>query len=208
MPSRVVVKCMVQLFNFWNGYFPPSKRCEDLNYIPLILGTQILDLQVFIFAGKYITSLKCTVYNLSCITRLGVAKQLSSVSGSGAIHLYRKPPQHHLHSLLPPSILFWIVTSSSNIYSDPMPRKPRSKPLRQHYTRDLKRRVIYQAEVLGYSSTKIAIELSMPLTVVQRVRRTWSEIGEVCQDRKYKGRAPMMSTAAVSVSLHSPCLLA
>ena len=87
---------------------------------------------------------------------------------------------------------------------DTMPRKSRSKPLRQHYTRDLKRRVIYQAEVLGYSSTKIAIELSMPLTVVQRVRRTWSEIGEVCRDRKYKGRAPLMSTAAVSVSLHSP----
>ena len=61
-----------------------------------------------------------------------------------------------------------------------MPHKPRSKPLRQHYTRDLKRHVIYQAEVLGYSTTKITIELTMPLTVVQRVRRTWSEIGEVC----------------------------
>ena len=132
----------------------------------------------------YIISLKCIVYNLSCITRLGVAKQLRSVSGSGEIHLYWKPQQHHLHSLLPPSILSWIVTSSSNIYSDPMPRKPQSKPLRQHYTRSLKRRVIYQAEVLGYSSTKITIELSMPLMVVQCVRRTWSEIGEVCWDRK------------------------
>ena len=89
-----------------------------------------------------------------------------------------------------------------------MPHKPRSKPLRQHYTCNLKRHVIYQAEVLGYSSTKIAIKLSMPLTVVQCVRRTWSEIGEVCRDRKYKGRAPMMSTAAGSVSLHSTCLLA
>jgi transposase len=114
---------------------------------------------------------------------------------------------HLPHSLLASSTLSWIVTSLPNIYQDTMPRKPRSKPLRQHYTRDLKRRVIYQAEVLGYSSTKIAIELSMPLTVVQRVRRTWSEIGEVCRDRKYKGRAPIMSNAAVSVSLHFPCLL-
>ena len=58
-------------------------------------------------------------------------------------------------------------------------------------------------EVLGYSFTKIAIELSMPLTVVQHVRRTWSEIGEACRDQKYKGQAPLMSTAAMSVSLHS-----
>jgi hypothetical protein len=106
-------------------------------------------------------------------------------------------------SLLYPGHLHYRLTPST---PDTMPRKPRSKPLRQHYTRDLKRRVIYQAEVLGYSSTKIAIELSMPLTVVQRVRRTWSEIGEVCRDRKYKGRAPLMSTTAVSVSLHSPLL--
>ena len=101
--------------------------------------------------------------------------------------------------LLCPGQLYYYLAYSL----DTMPCKPRSKPLRQHYTRDLKRRVIYQAEVLGYSLTKIAIELSMPLTVVQRVRRTWSEIGEVCRDRKYKGRAPLMSTEAVAVSLPS-----
>jgi hypothetical protein len=65
---------------------------------------------------------------------------------------------------------------------DTMPYKPRSKPLRQHYTCNLKRCMIYHVEVLDYSSTKIAIELSMPLTVVQCVRRTWSEIGELCRD--------------------------
>lgn len=82
-----------------------------------------------------------------------------------------------------------------------MPRKRKSVPIRRSYSRDLKRRVIYQAEILGLSSTEISISLDMPLRCVQRVRRNWREIGEVCMDRTYIGRAPLMSSAAVEVSL-------
>ncbi|KAJ7663176.1 hypothetical protein DFH06DRAFT_952226, partial [Mycena polygramma] len=42
-------------------------------------------------------------------------------------------------------------------------------------------------------TTEIANELNMPLRVVQRVLQTWGEIGEVCRDRRHKGRAPLMS---------------
>ncbi|KAJ7230132.1 hypothetical protein GGX14DRAFT_337654, partial [Mycena pura] len=41
--------------------------------------------------------------------------------------------------------------------------------------------------------TEIAISLDMPVRVVQRVIQTWNEIGEVCRDRRYIGRAPLMS---------------
>ncbi|KAJ6453022.1 hypothetical protein C8R47DRAFT_946912, partial [Mycena vitilis] len=43
------------------------------------------------------------------------------------------------------------------------------------------------------TSTEIAINLDMPLRVVQRIKRTWREIGEVCRDRRYQGRSPLMS---------------
>ncbi|KAJ7203048.1 hypothetical protein GGX14DRAFT_369858 [Mycena pura] len=74
-----------------------------------------------------------------------------------------------------------------------MARKTRAIPIRQHYSKDLKCRVIYQAYTLKKTSTEIAIDLDMPLRVVQRVKKTWREIGEVCRDRKYIGRSPMMS---------------
>jgi hypothetical protein len=158
----------------------------------------------------YITPLKSTVHDLSRKARRSVVQMLRDASGNPD----RALPQTttSLTVNIRRTHCWPLVLHSEHSHHrlaftpGTMPRKSRSKPLRQHYTRDLKRRVIYQAEVLGYSSTKIAIELSMPLTVVQRVRRTWSEIGEVCRDRKYKGRAPLMSTAAVSVSLHSPLL--
>jgi transposase len=80
-----------------------------------------------------------------------------------------------------------------------MSRKKRAVPIRQHYSRDLKRRVIYQAYTLKKTSTEIAIDLDMPLRVVQRVKKTWREIGDVCRDRKYIGRSPMMSPAETKV---------
>ncbi|KAJ7198941.1 hypothetical protein GGX14DRAFT_325846, partial [Mycena pura] len=43
------------------------------------------------------------------------------------------------------------------------------------------------------SPTQTAISLNMPLRVVQRIKQTWREIGEVCRDRKYQGRSPMLS---------------
>jgi transposase len=80
-----------------------------------------------------------------------------------------------------------------------MARKQRAVPLRQHYSRDLKRRVIHMSQKLHLSSTEIAIMLDMPLRVVQRVRQVWNEIGEVCQHRARSGRAPLMSRQAVDV---------
>ncbi|KAF8132673.1 hypothetical protein K438DRAFT_1998445 [Mycena galopus ATCC 62051] len=59
-----------------------------------------------------------------------------------------------------------------------MPRKRPLIPLRQQYSRDLKMRVIYQAYTLRKRSEDIAIDLNMPLRVVQRVKKTWAEIGE------------------------------
>ncbi|KAJ7440421.1 hypothetical protein FB451DRAFT_1300428 [Mycena latifolia] len=89
-----------------------------------------------------------------------------------------------------------------------MPRKPRATAIRNHYLADLKRRVVYQAFTQGKSSTAIALDLNMPVRVVQRVKRTWLEIGEVCRSRKYMGRAPMLSTAHTKFMLalldHTP----
>ncbi|KAJ7659630.1 hypothetical protein DFH06DRAFT_954656, partial [Mycena polygramma] len=45
------------------------------------------------------------------------------------------------------------------------------------------------------TSTQIAIDLDMPLRVVQRIKQTWNEIGEVSRQRRYLGRSPLMSGA-------------
>ncbi|KAK6997463.1 hypothetical protein R3P38DRAFT_3059166 [Favolaschia claudopus] len=83
-----------------------------------------------------------------------------------------------------------------------MPRRAPPTAERKHYSKDLKTRVIYQAFTLDKSTTQIAIDLDMPVRVVQRVKQTWREIGEVCRDRRYIGRAPILSPA------HSKFLLA
>lgn len=80
-----------------------------------------------------------------------------------------------------------------------MARKKPTIPQRHHYSRDLKRTVIYQAYTLGLSNAEISASLDMPLRVVQRVRQMWDEIGEVCRDRTRAGRAPLMSSQAVTV---------
>jgi hypothetical protein len=67
-----------------------------------------------------------------------------------------------------------------------MGRKARPVPLWQQYSKDLKQRVIYQAFTLGKTSTEIAIDLDMPVRVVQRVKKTWAEIGEVCWDHRHR----------------------
>jgi transposase len=81
-----------------------------------------------------------------------------------------------------------------------MPCKKPLVPKRRHYSRDLKRRVIYQTEVLGMAPTKVAINLNMPIRVVQRVKQTWNEISEVCRDRTAMGRASLMSPEHCKVS--------
>jgi hypothetical protein len=35
----------------------------------------------------------------------------------------------------------------------------------------------------------------------------WNEIGEVCRDRKYKGRTPLMSAGAIDVRAGSASLV-
>ncbi|KAJ7586941.1 hypothetical protein C8J56DRAFT_787260 [Mycena floridula] len=80
--------------------------------------------------------------------------------------------------------------------------------MRHHYSRDLKRRVVYQSNILGYSTTQICQNLDMPLRVVQRVLQVYNEIGEVCRDRKRLGRSPLMTEEAARMMLalleHSP----
>jgi transposase len=39
----------------------------------------------------------------------------------------------------------------------------------------------------------------MPLRVVQHVKKTWEETGEVCRDRKYMGRTPLLSMVETQV---------
>lgn len=75
---------------------------------------------------------------------------------------------------------------------------------------DLKRRVIHQAYTLHKRSKDIATDLNMPLRVVQRVKKTWQEVGEVCRDRKYMGRTPLLSMGETRFMLalleHTPDL--
>jgi hypothetical protein len=52
-----------------------------------------------------------------------------------------------------------------------MSRKKRATPIRQHYSKDLKHRVIYQAFTLKKTSTEIGIDLDMPLRVAQRIKK-------------------------------------
>lgn len=87
-------------------------------------------------------------------------------------------------------------------YGTLMPRKPNLRPVQPHYSPDLRRRVIHQAFTLGESTTRIAINLDMPLRVVQRVIATWKEIGDVCRNRKRIGRSPVLKTDAVKVCMH------
>ncbi|KIK76757.1 hypothetical protein PAXRUDRAFT_412676 [Paxillus rubicundulus Ve08.2h10] len=90
----------------------------------------------------------------------------------------------------------------------PHKRKPAGK--RQHYSRDLKQRVIYQAQVLGNSSTAIAISLDMPIRVVQRIIKLHRDTGDVATECTRHGRYPLMPAAAVEFMLallqHSPDL--
>ncbi|PPQ84100.1 hypothetical protein CVT24_002275 [Panaeolus cyanescens] len=89
-----------------------------------------------------------------------------------------------------------------------MPRKPSPVRQRRKYSSDLKQRVIYQAYTLRKKTTAIAIDLDMPLRVVQHTLKLWQDIGEVCRSRKGIGRTPIMRNDAVKFMLalieHSP----
>ncbi|KAJ7599736.1 hypothetical protein C8J56DRAFT_846441 [Mycena floridula] len=89
-----------------------------------------------------------------------------------------------------------------------MPRRKRATPLQIHYSYDLKRRVIYQHNILGFSTTKISQNLDMPLRIVQQVIQVYNEIGDVCRDRSHIRRSSLMTETAATMMLalleHSP----
>ena len=49
------------------------------------------------------------------------------------------------------------------------------------------------------TTTEIAINLDMPVHVVQHVLTNWQEIGDVCKDRARIGRAPLMKQGSIKV---------
>lgn len=83
-----------------------------------------------------------------------------------------------------------------------MPRRQPAIRTCDSYSRDLKQRVIYQAHTLKMSPTEISISLDIRLRVVQRVIKTYRDTGEVCVDRRYTGRPPLMTMAASEVCYH------
>ena len=75
---------------------------------------------------------------------------------------------------------------------------------RQHYSKDLKQRVVYQSLTLGYSTSEIARNLDMSSCVVRRTLQTWREIGDVVKDPKHyarQGRARLLDTGCTEVSV-------
>ena len=71
----------------------------------------------------------------------------------------------------------------------------------RHYSKDVKKLVIYQSNVLNMSITDIAVNLDMLVRVVQWVLQTWDEIGAVIRELKTLGQARLMTTEQVQVSL-------
>ncbi|THU77560.1 hypothetical protein K435DRAFT_702093 [Dendrothele bispora CBS 962.96] len=67
-------------------------------------------------------------------------------------------------------------------------------PIRQHYSRDLKNRVIYQYYTLQLNTSEISVNLNMMLRVVQRAIQNWNEIGDVCRERRGRGRCRILSS--------------
>ena len=70
-----------------------------------------------------------------------------------------------------------------------------------HYSKDVKKLVIYQSNVLNMSTTDIAVNLDMPVRVMQQVLQTWDKIGAVVRELKTLGQVHLMTTEQVQVSL-------
>lgn len=102
-----------------------------------------------------------------------------------------------------PHLVHWLSRPSTSCLHT-MPWRTNLHPIHQHYSRDLKKHVVYQAFTLDKTTTQIAIDLDMPLRVVQSVLQNWREIGEVCKDRWCLGHAPLLSREAVTVSANHP----
>ena len=111
------------------------------------------------------------------------------------------------HAINHPCFTPHCLPSIHTTHCPQMPWKQREIPIRKYYSEDLKQRVIYQAFTLAKKSTEIAIDLDMPVHVVQRVKRTWMEIGHVCHTRRFLGRHPLLSPNEVVVSTYVRVLL-
>ena len=72
----------------------------------------------------------------------------------------------------------------------------------RRYSKDVKKLVIYQSSVLNMLTKDITVNLNMPVRVMQRVLQTWDEIGAVVREPKTLGRAHLMTTEQVQVSLN------
>ena len=72
---------------------------------------------------------------------------------------------------------------------------------RRCYSKDVKKLVIYQSNVLNMSTTDITVNLNMLVHVMQQVLQTWDEIGAVIREPKTLGQARLMTTEQVQVSL-------
>lgn len=89
--------------------------------------------------------------------------------------------------------------SPSLQFSNNMARRQPQCRLRRRYTKEVKCLIMYQTHILGRKPTQISIDLDIPVRVIQRVKKTWKDIGEVCRDRKYMGRGPKMSPSQIEV---------
>ena len=76
---------------------------------------------------------------------------------------------------------------------------------RRRYSKDVKKLVIYQLNVLNMLTTDIAVNLDMPVCVMQWVLQTWDKIGAVVREPKTLGWARLMTTEQVQVSLTPFC---
>ncbi|KAF8158563.1 hypothetical protein B0H34DRAFT_808019 [Crassisporium funariophilum] len=109
-------------------------------------------------------------------------------------NVLRTIPNHLAHSLRDAisTCLFLLLTATTNCNAN-MPRMTPIHRQQAQYSRDLKRRVIYQSKILNMTNTQVAINLDMPVRVVEHVKQTWRDIGEVCRDRRMgkRGRPPL-----------------
>ena len=72
----------------------------------------------------------------------------------------------------------------------------------RRYSKDVKKLVIYQSSVLNMLTKDITVNLNMPVRVMHWVLQTWDEIGAVVREPKTLGRAHLMTTEQVQVSLN------
>jgi hypothetical protein len=107
----------------------------------------------------------------------------------------REAPQGHYRR--PPELRYFLACLGN------APTPPSAHP-----THGFTNNLLSTSFTLGRTTTQIAIDLKMSLRSVQRVIHMWNEIGEVCRDRKYKGRTPLMSAAAINVHGYSLLLYA